>query len=157
MPIAIDLAYDWVKDCTVIFGMPDTIIEPFDAFQQLLSAHQKTGNDVTLGLFETDSPSKFGMVEMNETNQVLSTVDKPSETILKHMWGCCCWEYSFTTLIHEYLEQNIGAKFEIVLGDIFNQAIMQNMKIGGLVFESGQYMDIGTSDELDKALKKFHL
>jgi glucose-1-phosphate thymidylyltransferase len=157
MPNAIDLAYHLANDSTVLFGMPDTIIEPKDAFSQLLASHHIMQNDLTLGLFETDTPSKFGMVEIDLTGKVLSTVDKPIESSLTHMWGCCCWGPSFTSLIHEYLRKNQDVNREIVLGDIFNEALSLNFKVGSFTFESGQYIDIGTSEELDKALKKFHI
>lgn len=157
MPFAIDLAYEWVKGATIIFGMPDTIIEPLDAFKLLLEAHQHRQYDLTLGLFETNTPSKFGMVEVAQDGTVLSTIDKPSKTHLTLMWGCCCWGSAFTELIHEYMKQHNRDSREIVLGDIFNEALNRKMRVGGLPFYGGQYMDIGTSDELDKALKKFQL
>ena len=39
MPSAIDLARYWLKDDTVLFGMPDTIIEPRNSFEMLLDYH----------------------------------------------------------------------------------------------------------------------
>ena len=46
---------------------------------------------------------------------------------------------------------------ENVLGDVFNLAIERKMKVKGFAAADGKYIDIGTSDELDIALKKFHL
>ncbi len=46
---------------------------------------------------------------------------------------------------------------EVVLGDIFNYAIEKKLKVKALVVEGARFIDIGTSDELDSALKKFHL
>lgn len=157
MATAINLANPWVEDTTVLFGMPDTIIEPENVFKILLQSHEQNNNSLTLGLFKTDTPTKFGMVDISADGSILSTIDKPKETHLTYMWGCCCWEPSFTKLISQYLEINNGLMNEIVIGDIFNQALLLKMKVGGVIFDEGQYMDIGTSDELDKALKKFHL
>jgi glucose-1-phosphate thymidylyltransferase len=157
MPGALALAKPWIDDATVVFGMPDTIIEPFDAFEQMLSYHQQTNAELTLGLFTTDNPSKFGMVATDEENNVVYTIDKPKETDLTNMWGCACWSPSFTQLLSNYIAENKFDGREIVLGDIFNRAIKLKMKVKGLLFEGGQYIDIGTTDELDTALKKFHL
>jgi glucose-1-phosphate thymidylyltransferase len=157
MPGAINLAKHWVEDATILFGMPDTIIEPHDVFQRLLQQHREKGNELTLGLFPTDTPSKFGMVELDAEGNVVNTVDKPKETTLEYMWGCACWEQSFTSLIDDYLNRNLRPSKEIVLGDIINDALQRKMKVGGVMFADGKYIDIGTSEELDKALKKFHL
>ncbi len=157
MPEALALAKNWITDATVIFGMPDTIIEPAFAFDDLLSYHRKCNADLTLGLFKTDTPSKFGMVATDADKNIIYTTDKPATTELTHMWGCACWSPAFTDLISEHIASNKNNKKENVLGDVFNLAIERKMITKGFDLEGGQYMDIGTSDELDLALKKFHL
>jgi glucose-1-phosphate thymidylyltransferase len=157
MPYAIDLVKNWSQNNTMIFGMPDTIIEPANAFQRLLTFHQELDSDLTLGLFITDYPSKFGMVEFDDQNNITYIIDKPEETALKYMWGGACWSPAFTELLNAYLENQPFSDNEILLGDVFSNAIENNLKVKGLRFDDGQYIDIGTADELDGALKKFHL
>ncbi len=157
MPYAINLAKNWISKDTVIFGMPDTIIEPKNTFKRLLEFHQTNECELTLGLFPTNNPSKFGMVETDGKNNVTYIVDKPKETKLKYMWGCACWSPAFTELINDYIITNPYAGKEIVLGDIFHYAIKSKMVVKSLKFDDGRYFDIGTSDELDSALRKFHL
>lgn len=79
MPNALDLAYQWVKDATIVFGMPDTIFSPSDAFTQLLDQHRKMGADLSLGLFPTQKPERFGMVSFAGEDQFIFTVDKPKD------------------------------------------------------------------------------
>lgn len=157
MPFAINLARSWIGDADVLFGMPDTIIEPKDAFTQLLAHHRRTAADLTLGLFSTNHPSKFGMVELGPKNEVRLIIDKPQSTNLTNMWGCACWSAPFTELIDAYLRSHPYSGKEVVLGDIFSEALAKQLKVNALVFKKGQYIDIGTVDELDAALKKFHL
>lgn len=158
MPEALMLSNGWADDAdTIIFGMPDTIIEPSNAFVDLLDYHHKSNADLTLGLFKTDLPSKFGMVSIDEHNNVLFTIDKPKETDLSLMWGCACWNKSFNELIKEHIQNNLENEHENVLGDVFNLALERKMTVKGFEIKGGQYIDIGTSDELDAALKKFHL
>lgn len=156
MPQAINLIRPWINDEDIMFGMPDTIIEPKNVFQRLNAFHQETSADLTLGLFETSTPQKFGMVELDSEKNVVSTIDKPATTDLTSMWGCACWSRKFGDLLNEFVT---GKEFqnEVVLGDVFNEAISRNFNIKGLEVDGGQYIDIGTSDELDSALKKFHL
>ena len=157
MPSAIDLARPWLINETILFGMPDTIIEPANCFRRLLAYHEEQEADLTLALFPTDNPSKFGMVEIDEANTVIRTIDKPKATNLRLMWGACCWSPSFTELIGRYLGDKTYAGKEIVLGDIFNFALEAKMRVKGLPFEEGKYIDIGTTAELNTALKQFHL
>lgn len=157
MPEALMLAEKWIEDSTVIFGMPDTIIEPNNAFEQLLGYHLDSKADLTLGLFHTSLPAKFGMVAIDENNNVTYTIDKPVDTDLSLMWGCACWSPAFTRLITGHIENNRDNPKENVLGDVFNLALERKMIVKGLEIKGGKYIDIGTSDELDGALKKFHL
>jgi len=157
MPDALNLAYNWIKDSIVLFGMPDTIIEPNDVLSRLVEFHNLKKYDLTLGLFKTDNPSKFGMVEFTLDGKVVRTTDKPLKTNLEYMWGCCCWGPGFTKLMKEHLGHKNSLENEIVFGDIINIAILKNLNVGSFCFDDGQYLDIGTCEELDKALKKFQL
>lgn len=156
MPSAIDLAKPWIESDTVLFGMPDTIIEPKNLFNNLKTYHEKEKSLLTLGLFPTNNPEKFGMVEL-DNEDVICTIDKPKDTKLKYMWGCACWSQEFTKLIHKFLIEHSYSGTELVLGDVFNYAIDLKLKVKGLIFEDGKYIDIGTTGELDQALKQFHL
>lgn len=156
MPAAINLARPWIGDATVVFGMPDTIVRPVTALRDLLADHQQSQADLTLGLFQTDRPHKFGMVEIDPNNQVLSTIDKPKQTHLKLTWGTCCWSASFTALIDEFLSGHDSGGKETVLGDVFNVALEKKMNVRGLPHPDGRYIDIGTADELNAALQEFH-
>jgi glucose-1-phosphate thymidylyltransferase len=157
MPGALTLAEPWCRDATVLFGMPDTIIEPLDAFVQLRGKHDASSADLSIGLFRTDNPSKFGMVDFDTEFSVTHTVDKPADSDLEWMWGCACWGPAFTELMDRYLRDHPFRQKEIVLGDIFNAAIEQKLKVRAVTFDDGQYIDIGTAEELNFALKRFHL
>ena len=157
MPYALNLIHNWLTDEIVLFGMPDTIIEPGNAFQQLIKYHLFTKSDLTLGLFKTDNPSKFGMVDFDADNKVRCIIDKPKSTNLKYMWGCACWSPSFSELMNNYLNEHPFVGKEILLGDIFQHAVDSNLCVSAIKFSDGNYIDIGTVDELDSALKKFHL
>ncbi|NMC00856.1 MAG: dTDP-glucose pyrophosphorylase [Chloroflexi bacterium] len=158
MPYALDLVSPWLKgNETILMGMPDTIIEPRDAFNRLLNAHRTWKADLTLGLFPTERPQKFGMIGINAAHDVIAHQDKPRQTDLKWLWGITCWGPAFTTFMHETLEQEgreIAARRgrEPVLGDIFDLALARGLRVKGLPFEDGRYIDIGTYDDLRQAV-----
>jgi glucose-1-phosphate thymidylyltransferase len=157
MPFALDLAYPWLKGETVLFGMPDTIVEPKDAYVRLINHHRKAEADLTLGIFDTDTPWKFSPVRMDNEGRVLSIVDKPKDTQVRNTWGICCWGPRFTEMMHQYLATLAPDRKEVVLADVFTSALDQGLSVRGIHFEDGQYLDIGTAEELDTALRKFHL
>jgi len=157
MPHALALAAPWIADSTVLFGMPDTIMEPDNLFASLLSFHTNRDADLTLGLFETETPQNFGMVRVDESDNVEFTIDKPVESNLDKMWGCACWSSRFTGLLAEYVGALRPPAKESVLGDVFNFAIDNGFHVAGFTPEKSQYIDIGTTAELDLALKRFHL
>ncbi len=155
MPYALDLAYDWIRNDTIVFGMPDTIFFPEDAMAQLMDFHQTSNADLTLGLFPTEKPQKFGMVSFDQqTSQVGYIVDKPAQTGLKYMWGIACWNPTFTHLLHVYLQQNTAER-EVVLGDIFQAAVDGGLKVLVKPFDNGKYVDIGTTEDLAEVVKRY--
>lgn len=160
MPYALDLSFPWLKaDDVVVFGMSDTIIEPENAFVDLKKGFEKRNPDLLLGLFPTNNPKKFGMVDFDShTSLVKTTIDKPQNSKLTHMWGCCLWNYRFAEFMHDHLQsyQPKEGK-EVVFGDVINLAIEKKLNVSAQAVLEGRYIDIGTIEDLDQALKQFHL
>jgi glucose-1-phosphate thymidylyltransferase len=153
---AIDQAYPWIRGARVVFGMPDSIVHPPDAFTRLLAAHRAAPADLSLGLFTTDRPNKFGMVDVDAAGHVIAHVDKPAQTALTLMWGFAVWEPSFTELIHELGRgcRRADRPSELVLGDVIDEALARGMRVTGHHLADGFYIDIGTYDEIVEAQTK---
>ncbi len=153
---AIDLAYPWVRGARIAFGMPDSIVHPPDAFCRILREHQARAADITLGLFTTTHPEKFGMIGVDPTGRVTAHLDKPPHTTLSLMWGFAVWQPTFTELIHEVrLSGRIPAgRSELVLGDVIDEALLRGMYVAGVHLGDGFYVDIGTYDEIQEAQRK---
>ncbi len=156
MPDAINIARPWIEDAIVLFGMPDTIFRPVNAFKQLLDRHKAEEADLTLGLFPTRKPEKFGMVAFDHSNKMLFTVDKPQTSDLEFMWGIACWQPSFTQFMAHYLEGAPRSK-EIVLSEIFQSGLESGLKVMVVPFLNGKYIDIGTPEDLQAAILEFSL
>ncbi len=154
MPDALNSARPWVEEATILFGMPDTIFQPVDAFKQLLDRHKAEEADLTLGLFPTRKPEKFGMVAFDHSYKMLFTIDKPRVSDLEFMWGIACWQPSFTQFMANYLEGAPRSK-EIVLSEIFQSGLESGLKVMVVPFLSGKYIDIGTPEDLQAAILEF--
>jgi glucose-1-phosphate thymidylyltransferase len=155
MPDALNQAYPWIQMDTVLFGMPDTIFEPDDSLQILLSDHRSNNADVTLGLFPTKKPERFGMVSYDQNHFMKYTVDKPLCTELKYMWGIGCWGPVFSRFMMDKLKSAPSSHTEIVLGDVFQAALDEGLSVRVTLFEHGEYIDIGNLDDLTHVIQRF--
>jgi glucose-1-phosphate thymidylyltransferase len=158
MPYTINTAFPLVKDATVLFGMPDTIFRPGNAFSLLLDQHKRHSADLTLGLFATDQPWRFGMVGYDDEYRLATCTDKPAQTHLNFMWGNACWGPAFSELLNNGIQAALAGgpnKREIVLGDYFQEAAEIGLNVRVYPFEQGEYVDIGSPKDLVRAVRQF--
>ena len=160
VPFTLDSAYPFVKDAVVALGFPDILFEPQDAFIQILKRLESNNADVVLGLFPTDKPQKAGMVDFDDTGKVRSIIEKPPQSDLRFMWGIAVWKPQFTEFLHEYLvavkeDINLPNLPEIPIGNVIQAAISKGLQVEAEAFADGSYLDIGTPDDLVKAVRGF--
>jgi glucose-1-phosphate thymidylyltransferase len=146
---ALDSAYHLTRGKTVFFGMADTIMQPTDVFAQ---AYKVTtlDDDVTLIMFPTERPEKFGMARLSANEQVSEIVDKPRKTDLTEMWGCIIWRPRFTEYLHESVCRHCISDF----AKIMNHAIADGLRFRGARI-GGTYIDLGTYEEIKELDLRF--
>lgn len=167
VPYTLDQAYPFVQDSLIALGFPDILFQPDDAFARLIERQARNQADVVLGLFPTDRPQKAGMVDFDDEGIVRVIIEKPPQTDLRYMWAIAVWTPAFTQFLHEYLidiEANklrndtdmlIPARSELPIGDVIQAAIYNGMRVEAEVFPQGSYLDIGTPDDLVRAVANF--
>ncbi|MEL6459245.1 MAG: sugar phosphate nucleotidyltransferase [Cyanobacteria bacterium J06621_15] len=160
VPFTLDSAYPFVKDAVIALGFPDILFEPKDAYSKILKKLNSNNADVVLGLFPTDKPQKAGMVDFDNDGKVISIIEKPPQSNLRFMWGIAVWKPEFTEFLHEYLigireDINLANLPEIPIGNVIQAAINKGLQVKAEAFENGSYLDIGTPDDLIKAVKDF--
>ena len=144
VPETVALGLGGTQARSVIFGFPDILFEPRDAFVRLIERLDKSGADVVLGLFPTGNPSKMDMVATDESGCVTEIEIKPDATTLDLTWILAAWRPSFSA----YIAANHEGSH---LGDIFQLAMADGMQIESEPFIEGRSLDIGTPDDLDRA------
>lgn len=147
---ALDSAYHLTAGKTVFFGMADTLMHPTGVFARSYEAAAPE-DDVILALFTTTRPEKFGMVKVDDNMRVLEIIDKPSKTDLTEMWGCIIWRPRFT----EYLHARVCDEGISDFAKIMNDAIAAGMKFRGIHMKDGNYIDLGTYEEIADLDKKY--
>ncbi len=165
VPFTLDQAFPFIQDTTVVFGFPDTIFQPDDAFLRLLVKQAECNADVVLGLFPAENPHKMDMVALNESGNVSCIQIKPTQTSLKYTWIIAVWNYAFTCYLHKFvnrhrqalsLEKNDRSQRyanEIYISDVVQSALNSGYKIENVVFNDGDYIDIGTPEDMVRATK----
>lgn len=147
---AIDSAYHLIKEKTVFFGMADTIMQPTDVYKQAYD-NLSPNDDLTLILFKTEHPEKFGMVRTDKADRVIEIIDKPQKTDLPNMWGCIIWRPNFTEHLHQSVMKNGISDFAFIM----NSAIMCGLHVRGYYIDEGVYIDLGTYEEIMEFDRKF--
>lgn len=147
MPFALALARPWLGQATVLFAMPDTLVHPSATLARLVEQHTTRGADVTLGLFHTTMPQKFGMVERDEVGRVTGFIDKPPQSELEWMWGLAVWSPRFTGFLYDYVAHLPDGGPECVLSDVFAAALATGLHIEALPLLGAHYHDIGTPED----------
>ena len=155
-----DQAYPFVQNAVVALGFPDILFQPEDAYVKVLARLEASNADVVLGLFPTDKPQKAGMVDFDAVGKVRSIIEKPRESNLRYMWGVAVWTPTFGQFLHNYLlkiqgNNNLSHLPELPIGDVIQAAIAQGMHVEAEVFPEGTYLDIGTPDDLVRAVRQF--
>ena len=158
VPFTIDQAYPFVKDAEIVFGFPDILFEPDDAFVQLLSRQTISHCDVVLGLFPADRPSKVDMLDLAHDGRVREIIIKPRKTQLQLTWGIAVWGPTFTLFMHQYLKKVkdlVATRPELFIGEVINASIHEGLKVEAVQVSEKPFLDIGTVDDLQRAVKRW--
>lgn len=164
VPYTLDQAYPFVQDALVALGFPDMIVEPDDAFVRLLARREELKADIVLGLFPALQPQKTDMVELDENERVRAIRIKPAQTQLRYAWEMAIWTPVFTRFMHDFVSSgrergghNSGMGLdggnELHVADVIQAAIDGGMNAEAVVFEHGSCLDIGTPEDMLKAVR----
>jgi glucose-1-phosphate thymidylyltransferase len=162
VPYTLDQAYRFLDRATVVFGFPDLLFQPDDAFVHLLKRQAITGADIVLGLFPSDRPSKMDMVERDPEGRVRAIEVKPVHTGLRYAWTIAVWSPVFTRFMHGYLgrcrptttDDGATVERELFIGEVIQAAVTNGMAVQSAAFPHGRCVDIGTSEDLLRAVRE---
>ena len=107
------------------------------------------------------------MVDLDTDGRVRGIQIKPVRTKLRLTWIIAVWSSVFTHFMHDYVShimekteeikaRNFGLETnELFLGDVIQEAIHNNLEIDNILFTDGKYLDIGTPEDMIKAVQFF--
>lgn len=161
VPWTLDQAFPFVREDLVLFGFPDILFRPEDAFDRVLERLRHSEAEIVLGLFPADKPHKMDMVELDGNGWIESIEIKPTRTKLEYTWLIAAWTPAFTRFLHEQVRgaaapvvpDELGGERELYIGDIVQAGIEMGMAVDSVCFPEGSYIDIGTPDDLARAVR----
>jgi glucose-1-phosphate thymidylyltransferase len=157
-PYTLDTAYPFVQRSLVAFGFPDIIFQSDDAFVRLLARQSQSKACAILGLFPAEQPQKVDMVDFGGDGRVRHIVTKPAHTRLSHSWCIAVWTPVFTQFLHEYVAAHAGvveAEAEVSVGEVIQAAIEAGLQVEALPVSDQSYLDIGTPEDLARAVRRY--
>ena len=157
-PYTVDQAYDFVREATVVFGFPDMLLEPEDAYPRTVTHLRTTGADVVLGIFPLDQPHLGDPIEFDEQGRIRRILVKPVQSDLRFTWAVAAWEPSFTVFLHEFLAERerrakVEAQSELYMSHVIMAAIEAGLRVEALHLPGAQFLDIGVPNNLVKGLR----
>ena len=161
-PYTADQAYPFLQNSLVAFGFPDILFGPDDAYCHLLKRQMATHADIVLGVFPADRPDTMDMVDLDQDGRVRSLVIKPPRTSLRYAWIFAVWTPVFTRYQHEFLKKHLQEidgpgrvqQEELAVGQIIQAAIQDGVRGQAVIFPDHEYLDIGTPENLFKAVEQ---
>ena len=104
------------------------------------------------------------MVDLDADGRIREIKIKPARTHLRYAWIIAVWTPVFTQFMHDFLidlqhqnrrtdtGSNLPGRRELFVGDVIRAAIDNHLYVEGVPFRDGTFLDIGTPDNLLKAL-----
>lgn len=157
VPYTLDQAFPFVQDAIIALGFPDMIFHPYDAYTKLIARLGESGADIVLGLFPAENPQKTDMVEFDADGHIHAIHVKPASSELIYSWEIAVWTPLFSRYLHDYVlteMQKLSAADvgnELFVGDVFQSAIRDNLSVESVIFQNGNFVDIGTPEDLMRA------
>jgi glucose-1-phosphate thymidylyltransferase len=139
------IAVQFNSNCCM--ALPDTVFEPLNALQLINEQLCVSAADLSLGVFPTDTPELLGPVDVTAGGTVQAVFEKPAQTELRNTWGIAAWTPAFSRLLLEEVE---ASTTEVILGDVFDKACCQGLRVRATLFDRGAFYDLGTHRGLAK-------
>lgn len=158
VPETLDRCRGWIEGSDVALGFPDIQLRPTDALKRLATFHRGHTSAVSLGLFPTDQSWKADMVDVDEQGRARDIVIKDPDCSYAWTWSLAIWRPTVTELLGRWVAERMATfdpgATELYVGDVFRSVLEAGLEIRSLAFDDGRFRDVGTPEDLRRAVAK---
>ena len=115
-------------------------------FKKLFNQHKKSGNILTVAVFNKKIKHKLGVINIDNYNCIKEYKEKPTSNFLVSMGIYCC-----SPKILDFITKN--KKFD--LPDLVHKLIKNNLPVG-TYHHKGKWLDIGNHEDYEIAQKNYN-
>jgi len=144
----------------VLFGFPDIVFEPADAFERLWQRLRQGSADVVLGAVPAPPEQIADRVELDARGTLKAVRVKPLDRPQDPAWFIAAWQPRFTAFLRTWLERDLSVSDgsgpdELYLGHAVEAARRAGMSVEVETFQGGCFIDAGTPEGLRLALARY--
>lgn len=153
---AIKATEHFVKDEGFAVVLGDNYVDDKTALKELVDFHEDRGMKATIGTFEPDDVTSYGIIDPSEDNRVDGMVEKPSKDEAPSniaISGMYVFESEIFDAIDE-IEKGVGDEYQLT--DAIDQMRKEGLDVGYSNIK-GSRIDVGTPERLRRANREFDL
>jgi glucose-1-phosphate thymidylyltransferase long form len=153
---AVKAAQHYVKDESFAVVLGDNYVDDKRALRELVKFHRHESMDATIGAFNPEDVTSYGIIDPGDDNQVEGLVEKPEEHEAPSELGISGL-YVFEPVIFDAIDKiGKGKGGEYQLTDAIDQLRKDDYKVGYDQIK-GTRIDVGTPQRLREANREFDL
>ncbi|EHK01177.1 nucleotidyl transferase [Candidatus Haloredivivus sp. G17] len=153
---AIKAAEHYVEDSSFAVVLGDNYVDDKRALRELVKFHKHNGMDATIGAFNPEDVTSYGIIDPGDDNMVDGLVEKPEKHEAPSELGISGL-YVFEPVIFGAIDDiGKGKGGEYQLTDAIDELRKQDYKVG---YDNitGTRIDVGTPERLREANREFDL
>jgi glucose-1-phosphate thymidylyltransferase long form len=153
---AVKAAQHYVKDESFAVVLGDNYVDDKRALRELVKFHRHESMDATIGAFNPEDVTSYGIIDPGDDNQVDGLVEKPEEHEAPSELGISGL-YVFEPVIFDAIDKiGKGKAGEYQLTDAIDKMRQDDYKVGYDNIK-GTRIDVGTPERLREANREFDL
>ena len=153
---AVKAAQHYVKDESFAVVLGDNYVDDKRALRELVKFHKHEGMDATIGAFNPEDVTSYGIIDPGDDNTVEGLVEKPEEHEAPSELGISGL-YVFEPVIFDAIDKiGKGKGDEYQLTDAIDRLREEDYKVGYDDI-TGTRIDVGTPERLREANREFDL
>jgi bifunctional UDP-N-acetylglucosamine pyrophosphorylase/glucosamine-1-phosphate N-acetyltransferase len=152
---AIYQAKGWVEEDFIVH-VGDSFVYPKEQLKKAVTLHEENKPFATIIAMEEEDPTRYGILKVNENNEIIDAVEKPGLEEAKPFekngkYLAITAIYIFNKEIFNYIEKTPkGVKDEYQITDSIKLALKDGKKMKVFTIK-GKYMDIGNWESAEEA------